>query len=128
MPVVSAAGLKVAAVLFGIPVEFRLGVARACPVVPGIGGPLPVKLPLLLRIARHRYLSPGLPLFPGCRAPGFAVVRRLLLGLRERLVFGCVFRRRTCRVSLERLAFFPVPAPLLILVAEGFMLLSLLCR
>lgn len=104
MPVVSAAGLKVAAVLFGIPVDSRLRVARACLVVPGIGRPLPVKLPLLLGIAGHRYLSPGLPLFPRCLPPGFASVRGLLPGFRERLVPGCVFRRRTCRISLKRLA------------------------
>src|ERR1017187_1322528 len=125
MPVVSAAGLMVSAVLFGIPVDLRLCVARACLVVPGIGCPLPVKLPLLLRVAWHHCLSPGLALFPGCRAPGFAVVRQLLRGFRGRLVPGCVVRRRTCRVLLESLAFFPVPAPLLILVAEGFRLLGL---
>lgn len=56
MQVVSAPGLKVSAVLFGIPVGFRLCVARACPVVPGIGCPLPVKPPVLLRVATHGYL------------------------------------------------------------------------
>src|ERR1017187_579925 len=117
MPVVSASGLKVSAVLFGIPVGFRLRVARACLVVPGIGCPLPVKLPLLLRVARYGYLGPAFPLFPGCRASGFAVVREILPGLRERRAPCCIFKRR---ISLERLAFFPVPAPLLILVAEGF--------
>jgi hypothetical protein len=51
----SAADLKVSAVFFGIPVDFRLSVARACPVVRGIGCPLPVKPPLLFRVATHDY-------------------------------------------------------------------------
>jgi hypothetical protein len=56
----STADLKVSAVFFGIPVDFRLSVARACPVVPGIGCPLPVKPPLLFRVAMHDYLSAAL--------------------------------------------------------------------